>query len=390
MRLSEIQTPALILDRQKLKANIDRMTGHIASRGIKLRPHLKTCKSIDVARIALKNNFGGITVATLNEAEYFAGFGIRDILYGVCVTPDKLGWIAELQDKGVSMTLITDSLSVARVLADQAPGHGAKVKVMVEVDCGEHRTGVLPGDPLLVDIAQCLHESDKVEFAGVFTHAGHSYQCRSLAEIKRIAEDERHAVVNAAETLRARGIPCDNVSVGSTPTGLHAASVAGITEVRAGVYVFNDLFQTVLQSCGIEDIAVSVLATVISHDRLRNRILIDAGGLALSKDRSTAATSQDAGYGRLISIAGLDVFADLCVTDTHQEHGEITSTETLPFDLLPVGTRVRVLPNHSCMTSAMYDCYHVVDSNSEDVAAIWPRTNGWQHPGFKCEISRAL
>jgi len=390
MRLSEIQTPSLILDRQTLMNNVDRMTRHIALRGIKLRPHLKTCKSIDVARIALKDNFGGITVATLNEAEYFAGFGIRDILYGVCIAPDKFGWIAQLQDKGVSMTVITDSLTVARLLADQAPGHGAKVKVMVEVDCGEHRTGVLPDDPVLVDIAQCLHESDKVEFAGVFTHAGHSYQCRSLAEIKRIAEDERQAVVSAADTLRARGIPCDNVSVGSTPTGLHADSVAGITEVRAGVYVFNDLFQAVLQSCGIEDIAVSVLATVISHDRRRNRILIDAGGLALSKDRSTAGTKHDAGYGRLINISGQDVFADLYVTDTHQEHGEITSTETLPFDQLPVGTRVRVLPNHSCMTSAMYNCYHVVDSNSEDVAAIWPRTNGWQHPGFKFEIGSTL
>ncbi|MGB5290683.1 MAG: alanine racemase [Lysobacterales bacterium] len=211
MRLNEIPTPALILDRQKLKANIDRMTGHIASHGVKLRPHLKTCKSIDVARIALQDNIGGITVATLNEAEYFASFCIQDILHGVCVTPDKLGWITELQDKNVSMTLITDSLSVARLLAEQAAGHATRLKVMVEVDCGEHRTGVLPHDPVLVEIAQCLHESDKVVFAGVFTHAGHSYQCRSLAEIKRVAEDERTAVVSAAETLRSRGIPCDNV-----------------------------------------------------------------------------------------------------------------------------------------------------------------------------------
>lgn len=389
MHLSEIQTPALILDRQKLTANIERMTKHIASRGINLRPHLKTCKSIDVARLALKDNFGGITVATLNEAEYFAGFGIRDILYGVCVTPDKLGWIAELQRKGVNMTLITDSLSVARELADQAPGHGAAVKVMLEIDCGEHRTGVLPDDPLLVDIARCLHESDRVQFSGVFTHAGHSYRCRSLDDIKRVAEDERLAVVNVAGTLRARGIPCENVSVGSTPTALHATSVAGITEVRAGVYVFNDLFQSVLQSCEIEDIAVSVLATVISHDRPGNRILIDAGGLALSKDRSTAGTDQDAGYGRLINDRGEDVFADLYVTDTHQEHGEISSAECLPFDRLPLGGRVRVLPNHSCMTSAMYDGYHVVDGTSKEVTATWPRTNGWQHPEFKYEISGA-
>lgn len=390
MRLSDIQTPALILDRQKLTANIERMTGHINSLGIRLRPHLKTCKSIDVARIALKDNFGGITVATLNEAEYFSGFGINDILYGVCFTPDKLGWVTELQHKGVSMTLITDSLSVARLLADQAPHGGPVVKVMIEVDCGEHRTGVLPDDPVLVEIAQCLHASDRLEFAGVFTHAGHSYHCRSIHDIQRVAEDERQAVVNAVDTLTARGIPCASVSIGSTPTALHAASVAGVTEVRAGVYVFNDLFQSVLQSCGIEDIAVSVLATVISHDRRGNRILIDAGGLALSKDRSTAGTDQDAGYGRLINNLGENVFADLYVTDTHQEHGEISSTDPLPFDQLPIGARVRVLPNHSCMTCAAYGCYHVVDGNSEDITAIWRRTNGWQHPEFDCEVSTVL
>jgi D-serine deaminase-like pyridoxal phosphate-dependent protein len=256
---------------------------------------------------------------------------------------------------------------------------------MIEVDCGEHRTGVLPDDPLLVDIAQCLHESEKVEFAGVFTHAGHSYQCRSLEEIERVAEDEQLAAVSAADILRTNGIPCEIVSVGSTPTALHANSVAGITEIRAGVYVFYDLFQAVLQSCEIRDIAVSVLATVISQDKLRNRILIDAGGLALSKDRSTAATDFDAGYGRLINAMGEDVFANMYVTDTHQEHGEITSTDTLPFDQLPVGARVRVLPNHACMTSAMYDRYHVVDGQNDKVVSMWARTNGWQRSGFSCE-----
>lgn len=383
MQLHDIQTPALILDRQKLTANVGLMTKRVASRGIKLRPHLKTCKSIDVARLALRDNFGGITVATLNEAEYFAAFGLHDILYGVCVTPDKLGWIAELQGMGVRMSLITDSISVARVLADQRRGQGAALKVLVEVDCGEHRTGVLPDDPALVEIAKCLHGSVNVDFAGVFTHAGHSYRCRSLAGIERVAEDERMAAVSAVNKLITKGIPCDCVSVGSTPTALHAPSVAGITEVRAGVYMFNDLFQAVLHSCDIEDIAVSVLATVISHDRVRNRLLIDAGGLALSKDRSTANTDHDAGYGRLMDISGNNLIADLCVTDTHQEHGEVTGAVALPFDQLPIGSRVRVLPNHVCMTAAMYGCYHVLDGNNDTVTAIWPRTNGWQRPGLE-------
>jgi D-serine deaminase-like pyridoxal phosphate-dependent protein len=383
MRLNEIPTPALILDRQRLIANISAMTKLIASRGINLRPHLKTCKSIDIARLALKDNFGGITVATLNEAEYFAGHGIHDILYGVCVTPDKLDRILKQQNKGVQFTLITDSLAVARALASVERGSGPKLKVMVELDCGEHRTGVMPDDPLLIEIARCLHVAEDVDFAGVFTHAGHSYQCRSVSEIESVSEQERLAVVEAARILRANGLPCEQSSVGSTPTALHGLSAEGITEIRPGVYMFYDLFQAAIQSCEIDDIAVSVLTTVISHDRRGNRLLIDAGGLALSKDRSTATTQHDAGFGRLKDLRGDDLIGKLCVTDTHQEHGEITSQDLMPFDLLPIGSRVRVLPNHACMTSAMYDFYYVVDGGDDAIKDIWPRTNGWQVPGAR-------
>ena len=132
-------------------SNISAMTRHIASRGINLRPHVKTCKSIDVAALALKDNFGGITVATLNEAEYFAGHGVRDILYGVCITPDKLSRISKLLKDGVCITVITDSIEVATVLAGLEIASGPKLKVMVEIDCGEHRTGVSPADPLLIE-----------------------------------------------------------------------------------------------------------------------------------------------------------------------------------------------------------------------------------------------
>lgn len=249
---------------------------------------------------------------------------------------------------------------------------------MVEIDCGEHRTGVSPDDPLMIGIASCLHGSDAVEFTGVFTHAGHSYQCRSVAEIERVAEEERLSATTAVRALQANGIECREVSVGSTPTALHAPSVEGVTEVRPGVYMFNDLFQAALQSCEIDDIAVSVLSTVISHDRRRNRLLIDAGGLALSKDRSTASTPYDAGFGRLVDMSGKELIGEFCVTDTHQEHGEITGEAPIPFDALPIGSRVRVLPNHVCMTAAMYDCYHVVEGGDDSVVEIWPRTNGWQ------------
>jgi len=382
MHLRDIQTPALILDQRKLTANTKAMTHLITGRGVHLRPHMKTAKSIDVARIALKGNFGGITVATLNEAEYFATHGVNDILYGVCVTPDKLNRIIDLQKTGIRITLITDSLTVAKILADCSLNAGITFNVMLEIDCGEHRTGIAPEDPILIDIAKCLHSATHINLVGVFTHAGHSYRCRSKADLERISEDERCAVIHVANKLRSNDLPCQQVSVGSTPTALHAPSVKGVTEVRAGIYMFNDLFQAEIYSCGIDDIAVSVLTTVISHDIKRNRLHIDAGGLALSKDRSTANTDHDAGYGRLIDLTGQDLIRDLCVTNTHQEHGEITSSVTLPFNNLPIGSRVRVLPNHACMTSAMYDCYHVVDGDSNLITEIWPRTNGWRTPNI--------
>lgn len=164
--------------------------------------------------------------------------------------------------------------------------------------------------------------------------------------------------------------------MGSTPTALHGKNYDGITEVRCGVYMFGDLFQSEIGSCSQGDIAVSVLSSVIGQRRPENRVLIDAGFLALSKDRSTANTPHDVGYGRVADIAGTLGLGDVTVVGVHQEHGMVEGRTPLPFDRLPVGARVRVLPNHACITSAAYDRYHVIDG-SDEVVAVWPRCNGW-------------
>lgn len=162
--------------------------------------------------------------------------------------------------------------------------------------------------------------------------------------------------------------------MGSTPTALHATSLRGVTEWRAGVYLVQDLFQAAVASCGLEDIALSGLATVISRDFERDRIVIDAGGLALSKDRSTAETAADAGYGLVVDISSAPSFGSLFVSNVHQEHGEIVGATPLPFDRLQLGAKVRVLPNHACMTATMYGAYHVVDGAARHVTARWSRT----------------
>jgi len=339
-----------------------------------LRPHLKTAKSSDVARLALEGNFGGIAVATLNEAEYFAAHGVRDIRYAVCVTPDKLERAAMLLRRDVALSLITDRGAMAAALAEKGRALGVTFPTLVELDVGEHRTGVAPDGKALIELAQRLHQSEGTSLLGVLTHAGHAYGCSNPHEIRDIAVAERDGAVLAASRLRAVGLPCREVSVGSTPTAVHAPDAAGVTEVRAGVYLFGDLFQAYIGSCSEADIAISVLATVISHDPERNRLFLDAGALALSKDRGTGRH----GYGRLRDWLGRPLEGRPWVAGVHQEHGEVHADGPLDFASMPIGARVRVLPNHACMTAAMYGHYWVVDGAATETAAIWPRTNGWE------------
>ena len=369
MKLSELSTPCLVLDAAILRRNCERMTARMRRLGVRLRPHLKTAKSLEVARIALENNFGGITVATLNEAEYFAAGGIDDLLYSTCVTPDKLDRVEELMRAGKRVELVTDDPHVARAIADRGTERGVSFHVHVEVDSGEHRTGVAPDAPELVEVARILHESAGTELTGVLTHAGHSYACTSVDSIRQVASEEHRVIVQAARRLREADLPCPTVSAGSTPTASQVESLEGVTEMRPGVFMFGDLAQVALGSCERADIAPSVLATVISHDRDRGRMILDAGALALSKDHG------EQGYGLLVGADGSPLDADLTIDEVHQEHGAVSGE--IDFARHPVGSRVRVLPNHACMTGAMYERYFVVEGSDESVRAEWSRTNGW-------------
>jgi len=376
MKISDLQTPALILDQGKVIRNTATMTARLAVKGVNLRPHMKTSKSVDVARLVLDGNFGGVTVSTLKEAEYFLEHGIGDIVYAVCIAPSKLDHAAALTERGADLKVIIDNVEVARAITR----HGSTFRVLIEIDCGEHRTGITSGHPDVLEIADLLAASDNAQLAGVMTHAGHSYGCRSVDEIKQIARDERDAVVGAARRLRDAGHDCPIVSVGSTPTATFGENFSGVTEARPGVFVFYDLFQAGLGVCTTDDIAVSVLASVISQNPDHNQILIDAGGLALSKDRSTAALDTDLGYGLVcdadtgVPINGPD--GPLTVAGVHQEHGQIILADSESLKQFPVGTRIRILPNHVCMTAAAYDRYNVIDG--ETVIAEWKRCNGWQ------------
>jgi D-serine deaminase-like pyridoxal phosphate-dependent protein len=374
--IDDLPTPSLILDRAILRRNLKRMSDRLRNAGVILRPHLKTAKSIKVGRMAVEGHDGRITVSTLAEARYFAKGGFKDILYGVGIVPAKLPVITELRRQGVNLRMVTDNLTVANAIAAAAKD-GDTFSVFIEVDSGAGRAGLpFPELPGLLDIARVLHAAPNVELAGVMTHAGHSYHQSTPDGLAAVAEQERRAIVGAAEKLRAAGIPCPIVSAGSTPTAAHSRDFTGITEMRPGVYVFNDLDQEYIGSCGAGDLALSVLASVIGHYPHRNQLLVDAGALALSKDISAQEFQPKVGFG---TIAGVPANG-MAVVECSQEHGFVGCDGPLPYAKLPVGSRVRVMPNHACITAAAYDRYYVVDSDLDggrSVVDVYDRINGW-------------
>ena len=373
--IAQLDTPALLLERGKVVANAARLRAHIESLGSKLRLHVKTAKCLEVTRMVAGDS-GPITVSTLKEAEVFASHGYRDILYGVAFAPGKLDRALKIVSSGVKLTVVLDSLESARLLAAAMKGKAETLAVLVEIDCDGHRAGLKPGNPEIVEIARALAGSG-ADVAGVMTHAGGSYDCRSIAAIRAVAEKERAAVVEAATALRAAGFAAPVVSVGSTPTATYGENLAGVTEVRAGVFVFFDLVMAGIDVCKVDDIALSVLGTVIGHQREKGWVLTDAGWMAMSRDRGTSKQPLDQGYGIVCDESGRPI-EGLIVSDASQEHGIISHRSGDPARLpdLPVGTRLRILPNHACATAAQYDRYSVLDG-SDRIADTWERFSGW-------------
>ena len=364
MTLDELETPALVLDASIMEANIARLRARLGGLGPALRPHVKTAKCAEVAKRCLEGQPGGITVSTLAEAEYFAAQGVRDILYAVGIAPNKLEHVRDLRRRGVDVTVVLDNPEQARF--------SSEIPCLIEIDCDGHRSGVKPDAPGLVELARAVRN-----LRGVMTHAGASYSCRSTKAIEEMAEQERRAVVVAAERLRKERLPSPVVSVGSTPTAHFARSLEGVTEVRAGVYVFFDLVMAGISVCRVEDIALSVLATVIGHQADKGWAITDAGWMAMSRDRGTAAQPLDQGYGLVCDADGRPLDG-VIVSDANQEHGILAhrSGEAARMPRLPVGTMVRILPNHACATGAQHKAYHVV-RGSRRIEARWERIGGW-------------
>lgn len=376
MKIPDLETPCLLLDHARLDRNISRMAERARTLDVTWRPHLKTPKSLDVARLAASGSDAPITVSTLREAEYFAAGGYRDILWAATPTPVKLTRADRIRrSHDARLLCVTDSVALTEAAAERAGEMDCEFEFLIEIDCGEHRSGVQPASEAMRAIAGAIAASPKLHMAGVMTHAGHSYAHASPEAIARVAEEERDAAVSSARMLREAGHDCPIVSVGSSPTLLHAPHLEGVTEARAGVGIFWDLDQFSRGVCERGDIAVGVLASVIGHNRAGMRIIIDAGSLALSKDLGANKHMPDVKYGLLCDPLTRELHEGLAVEIAYQEHGVVPVGDDSWYDRLPIGAQVLVLPNHICLTASAYDGYYVAEGDA--IIANWPRVSGW-------------
>ncbi|MFZ2490407.1 MAG: alanine racemase [Thermoanaerobaculia bacterium] len=362
----DLQTPAFLVDRTVVERNCARMREKAARSGVQFRPHVKTHKVAEIGKLQHGGRSGPITVSTLAEAEHFAAAGFDDITYAVPIAPGKLDRIGAIVRMVRRLNILIDSEVTLQAVESFHRATGVVLDVFLKVDCGTHRAGVDPDAAASVRLAERISASDALRFAGLLTHAGHSYNARNADDIRAVALEETSALTR----FRARLDGGERLvrSVGSTPTASVVDAFEDCEEVRPGNYVFYDAFQSTIGSCGIGDCAVSVLTTVVGSYPERGTAIVDAGALALSKDAGPNHVEPHVGFGvvcdeklhplpmRLVSLS--------------QEHGKIAT----PVALTP-GTKLRIIPNHSCLTAAMFDRYHVIEAGV--VTGEWRPVRGW-------------
>ena len=374
MTFDRLPTPCALVDLDRLERNATAMSERARRLGVRLRPHVKTHKCFEAARLQTAGDFGGITVSTLAEARAFAAAGFRDITWAVPVALDRLDDCADLARRTEHLRVLVDHPLAVSGLEAFAAAQGLRFEVLLEVDCGHHRSGVDPDDPASFQLAASIGASPHLALAGILTHAGQSYRCRSRAEAAEVARHERDVMAAFAGRLRAAGISVGEVSVGSTPTVMAAEDLSGVTEVRPGNYLFFDAFQAAIGSCRLDEVAFSVLATVLGAYPERRKLVVNAGALALSKDPGPIHVDPSCGFGVVVDPGDQHPIAGLRVVSLSQEHGVLRCNRPLEPSWQP-GSRLRILPNHACLAAACFDRFHVV--RGSEVVNEWRPARGW-------------
>jgi D-serine deaminase-like pyridoxal phosphate-dependent protein len=282
---------------------------------------------------------------------------------------------AEILKAGARLNLLLDGEAALAELEAFGEAQAVRFPVFLKVDCGYHRAGVDPERPEALALAVRIAGSPRVEFRGLLTHAGHAYGAQDREGAAAVARQEREAVARFAARLRGEGIEVPETSVGSTPTLAACDSLEGATEARPGNYAFFDAFQVAIGSCSVQDVAFSVLVTVIGNYPERGEVLVDAGALALSKDPGPLHVRSDCGFGLVFSPDGSRFHPALRIVALTQEHGQVSVGVPSSADAFPIGSRLRILPNHSCLSAACFDRYHILRGG--EVIDEWKPARGW-------------
>jgi D-serine deaminase-like pyridoxal phosphate-dependent protein len=341
MNLRELSTPALTVDLDALERNLDRVAELCRRQGVGLRPHTKTHKTLEVARMQLERGAVGLTVAKVGEAEVMTGAGLEDILVAFPIFGgEKLRRLADIA-RTRRLLVSLDSEATAQELSRAAAAQGATIGVLVEFDTGARRCGLEPG-PDLVALAKAIDKLPALKFRGLMSFFGHVWGTveERRAEAERVAE----RVGKGLAAFRAENMPVEIVSGGSTPSAEFAHLIRGLTEIRPGTYVYNDLNTYYQGACNLEDCAVRVVATVVST-AVPGRAIIDGGSKTFSSDQ--LGSGPKAGYGLVVEAP------DAPLIKLNEEHGYLDVTQSQHE--FHVGEVVTVIPNHVCTAVNMHD-----------------------------------
>lgn len=361
--MHDLETPALLLHLDVVERNLAAMARRAQVLGVRLRPHAKTHKCLELGRLQLEHGARGLAVATLIEVEVFARAGFADLTWAFPIDAGHVGHARRIaRETGATVRVVVDDLDTAQALA------GSGLHVWLKVDCGYHRAGVVPSSPYALEVARELGRERGLAFDGILSHSGHAYRTTHAREAAQVAAEERSVMVGFAERLRTEGIVVREVSVGSTPAMAAAENLAGVTEARPGNYVFYDRTMVMIGCCGPADVGVTVLASVVSHQPGASHFIADAGALELSKDTGPAHVGPQA-------MGEVRDHPELTLATLSQEHGLIRGQSPEALEgRFKVGEKLEIIPNHSCLTVALFDAYHVVRAGR--IVARWKIERG--------------
>ncbi|ROL61533.1 D-TA family PLP-dependent enzyme [Bacteroidetes/Chlorobi group bacterium ChocPot_Mid] len=347
----ELDTPSLLIEKSILEKNISDMQTLMDKYNVKLRPHIKTHKSLELAKMQINAGAVGIACAKVSEAMVFADAGFKDIqIANILIGDKKLENLFYLQKNIDKLSCCVDSIDNARILADFFDNRNKKMDVMIIVDCGYHRCGFSDYSQIL-KLAQYIKKRNSLNLIGITTHAGQSYSAQSNEERLNIASHEGNLMVHYANKLRKDGIAIQDVTIGSNPTARESCKVKGVTEIRSGNYIFNDLIQVSLGTVKINRCALTVLSQVISIPS-KTRVIIDAGSKTFSSDKGAHGNENLIGFGHIIGKNAI-------IERLSEEHGIIKSNN----EKFKIEERLRIIPNHACTTTNSFEKAYIVDRN---------------------------